>query len=84
MSMMYSENQEKEWTIIRYGDHAFPTEGQRWVSGHDAVLGAVWAMQHLTLARLRREVPGITYTGASVVTDRVDDVECILCVTFKQ
>lgn len=54
------------------------------VSGHDAVLGAVWAMRHLTLARLRREVPGITYTGASVVTDRVDDVECILCVTFKQ
>ena len=83
-SMMYSKNQEKEWTIIHYGDHAFPAEGQRWVSGHDAVLGTVWAMQHLTLARLRREVPGITYTGASVVTDRENDVECILCISFKK
>lgn len=82
--MMYSKNQEHEWTFIFYGNHAFPAEGQRWVSGHDAVLGTVWAMQHLTLARLRREVPGITYTGASVVTDRENDVECILCISFKK
>lgn len=83
-SMRYSKNQEKEWTIIHYGDHAFPGEGQRRVSGHDAVLGTVWAFQRLTLARLRREVPGVTYTGASVVTDREDDVECILCIDFKK
>ena len=83
-SMMYSKNQEHERTFIHYGDHAFPAEGQRWVSGHDVVLGTVWAMQHLTLAGLRREVPGITYTGASVVTDRENDVECILCIRFKK
>lgn len=26
-SMMYYKNQEKEWTIIHYGDHALPAEG---------------------------------------------------------
>ena len=60
---------EDRRTRIDYYDNAFPSEEQGMVEGYDQELGVVWALQHLALAKLRREMPEVVVTNASVESD---------------
>ena len=72
----YIEDKSKEETLIDYYENQFPSEERREVKGHDRVLGVVWALQHLTLAKLRREMPEVAATNASVESESDGRVEC--------
>lgn len=60
---------EDRRTHIDYHGNAFPSEEQGIVEGYDQELGVVWALQHLALAKLRREMPEVVVTNASVESD---------------
>ena len=60
---------EDRRTVIYYSKNAFPSEEQGIVEGYDQELGVVWALQHLALAKLRREMPEVVVTNASVESD---------------
>ena len=60
---------EDRCTFIYYNRNAFPSEEQGIVEGYDQELGVVWALQHLALAKLRREMPEVVVTNASVESD---------------
>lgn len=60
---------EDRRTHIDYHDNAFPSEEQEILEGYDQELGVVWALQHLALAKLRREMPEVVVTNASVESD---------------
>ena len=61
---------EDRLTSIYYPGNAFPSEGQEMLKGYDQELGAAWALQHLALAKLRREMPKVVRTIASVESGR--------------
>ena len=65
----YIEDKSKEETLIDYYENQFPSEEQGIVEGYDQELGVVWALQHLALAKLRREMPEVVVTNASVESD---------------
>ena len=65
----YIEDKSKEETLIDYYENQFPSEEQRMAKGYDQELGVVWALQHLALAKLRREMPEVVVTNASVESD---------------
>ena len=81
-----SDPANEERTLISYYTDRFPSEGKPGrLKGQDQILGTVWAFQHLTLARLRREVPQITFTrGRAEMNWQGDVVECVLCIQFKK
>lgn len=60
---------EDRCTFIYYNRNAFPSEEQGIVEGYDQELGVVWALQHLALAELRRKMPEVVVTNASVESD---------------
>ena len=60
---------EDRCTFIYYNRNAFPSEEQGIVEGYDQELGVVWALQHLALAKLRRKMPEVVVTNASVESD---------------
>ena len=60
---------EDRCTFIYYNENAFPSEEQGIVEGYDQELGVVWALQHLALAKLRRKMPEVVVTNASVESD---------------
>ena len=65
----YIEDKSKEETLIDYYENQFPSEEQRMAKGYDQELGVVWALQHLALAKLRRKMPEVVVTNASVESD---------------
>ena len=65
----YIEDKGKEETLIDYYENQFPSEEQRMAKGYDQELGVVWALQHLALAKLRRKMPEVVVTNASVESD---------------
>ena len=60
---------EDRRTVIYYSKNAFPSEEQGILKGYDQELGVVWALQHLALAKLRRKMPEVVVTNASVESD---------------
>ena len=60
---------EDRCTFIYYNRNAFPSEEQGIVEVYDQELGVVWALQHLALAKLRRKMPEVVVTNASVESD---------------
>ncbi len=60
---------EDRRTVIYYNENAFPSEEQGILKGYDQELGVVWALQHLALAELRRKMPEVVVTNASVESD---------------
>ena len=60
---------EDRCTFIYYNENAFPSEEQGILKGYDQELGVVWALQHLALAKLRRKMPEVVVTNASVESD---------------
>lgn len=65
----YIEDKSKEETLIDYYENQFPSEEQGILKGYDQELGVVWALQHLALAELRRKMPEVVVTNASVESD---------------
>lgn len=73
---------EKEW--VSYYSDEFPTKEHWGVKGHDQVLGVVWALQHLALAKLRSEMPEVTDTMAYIDTDRDTWIECVVLASVRK
>ena len=65
----YIEDKSKKETLIDYYENQFPSEEQGILKGYDQELGVVWALQHLALAKLRRKMPEVVVTNASVESD---------------
>lgn len=67
-ALSYGKN-EASGGVLDYFSNEFPSKEHWGVKGHDQVLGVVWALQHLALAKLRRKMPEVVVTNASVESD---------------
>ncbi len=67
-ALSYGKN-EASGGVLDYFSNEFPSKEHWGVKGHDQELGVVWALQHLALAELRRKMPEVVVTNASVESD---------------
>lgn len=74
-ALSYGKN-EASGGVLDYFSNEFSSKEHWGVKGHDQVLGVVWALQHLALAKLRSEMPEVALTKAYIDTDSDTWVEC--------
>lgn len=80
-ALSYGKN-EASGGVLDYFSNEFPSKEHWGVKGHDQELGVVWALQHLALAELRRKMPEVVVTNASVESD--SRAECNICAIVRK